>query len=154
MQIAATNRKTLKTWFRNKSTASKTFKEMAVFSTESQRAIQDTHLIPFSALQHYIFCLHQCALIHNEQAWAENYLTTQEKALYERGDSGEQETCKDVRFERAVHALAGKLGICSVLDRVELETKTGSLKPVECKRGKPKPTVRWTKFSFAFKACV
>lgn len=55
------------------------------------------------------------------------------------GDSGEQETCKDVRFERAVHALAGKLGICSVLDRVALETKTGSLKPVECKRGKPKP---------------
>ena len=84
---------------------------MAVFSTESQRAIQDTRLIPFSALQHYIFCLHQCALIHNKQAWAENYLTTQEKALYERGDSGEQETCKDVRFERAVHVLAEKLGI-------------------------------------------
>lgn len=81
MQIAATNRKTLKTWFRNKSTASKTFKEMAVFSTESQRAIQDTRLIPFSALQHYIFCLHQCALIHNEQAWAENYLTAQEKSV-------------------------------------------------------------------------
>ena len=91
----------MKTWFRNKSTASKTFKEMAVFSTESQKTIQDTRLIPSSALQHYIFCLHQCALIHNEQAWAENYLTTQEKALYERGDSGEQETtCKDVRFER------------------------------------------------------
>lgn len=111
MKIAASNRKTLKTWFRNKSTASKTFKEMAVSSTESQRAIQDTRLIPSSALQHYIFCLHQCALIHNEQAWAENYLTTQEKALYERGDSGEQETCKDVRFERAVHVLAEKLGI-------------------------------------------
>lgn len=83
--MAATNRKTLKTWFRNKSTASKTFKKMAVFSTESQRAIQDTHLIPFSALQHYIFCLHQCALIHNEQAWAENYLTAQGKALHECG---------------------------------------------------------------------
>lgn len=54
-------------------------------------------------------------------------------------DSGEQETCKDVRFERAVHVLAGKLGICSVLDRVELETKTGSLEPVEYKRDKPKP---------------
>lgn len=54
-------------------------------------------------------------------------------------DSGEQETCKDVRFERVVHVLAGKLGICSVLDRVELETKTGSLEPVEYKRDKPKP---------------
>ena len=27
------------------------------------------------------------------------------------GDSGELETCKDVRFERAVHAFAEKLGI-------------------------------------------
>ena len=26
-------------------------------------------------------------------------------------DSGEQETCMDVRFERAVHVLAEKLGI-------------------------------------------
>ena len=26
-------------------------------------------------LQHYAFCPRQCALIHNEQAWAENYLT-------------------------------------------------------------------------------
>jgi identified by metaGeneAnnotator len=71
----------LKVWFRNKSTNSKTLKEMAVFSTGSQRAIQDTHLIPFSALQHYSVCLHQCALIHNEQAWAENYLTAQEKSV-------------------------------------------------------------------------
>ena len=68
-------------------------------------------------------------------------MTTQEKALYERGDSGEQETCKNMRFERAVHALAGKLGICSVLDRVELETKTGSLKPVECKNGSDRKSV-------------
>lgn len=81
MQIAATNRKTLKTWFRNKSTASKTFKEMAVSSTESQRAIQNTHLIPLSVPQHYIFCLHQYALIPNEQAWADNYLTAQEKSV-------------------------------------------------------------------------
>lgn len=58
---------------------------MAVFSTESQRAIQDTHLIPPSAPQHYIFCLHQYALIPNEQVWAENYLTAQGKALHECG---------------------------------------------------------------------
>ena len=49
-------------------------------------------LIPLSALQHYAFCPRQCALIHNEQAWAENYLTAQGKALHERVDSGEPET--------------------------------------------------------------
>ena len=51
----------------------------------SLKAIQDTYQIPLFALQHYIFCLHQCALIHNEQAWAENYLTAQGKALHECG---------------------------------------------------------------------
>ena len=32
-------------------------------------------LIPLSALQHLIFCERQCALIHIEQAWAENLFT-------------------------------------------------------------------------------
>jgi len=54
---------------------------MTVFSTGSQRAIQNTHPILLFAPQHYIFCLHQCALIHNEQVWAENYLTAQEKSV-------------------------------------------------------------------------
>ena len=112
---------------------------MAELSTESQRGIQDTRLIPLSALQHYAFCPRQCALIHNEQAWAENYLTAQGKALHERVDSGEPETRKGVRFERTVHVSAEKLGISGVLDLVEVETKTGRLKPVEYKRGKPKP---------------
>ena len=112
---------------------------MTALSTESQGENQDTRLIPLSALQHYAFCPRQCALIHNEQAWAENYLTAQGKALHERVDSGEPETRKGVRFERTVHVSAEKLGISGVLDLVEVETKTGSLKPVEYKRGKPKP---------------
>ena len=44
-----------------------------------------------------------------------------------------------VRFERAVHVLAEKLGIRLRAGLEELEAKTGSLKPVECERGKPKP---------------
>ena len=68
---------------------------MTALLTETQGENQDARLIPLSALQHYAFCPRQCALIHNEQAWAENYL-------------------------------------------VEVDTKTGRLKPVEYKRGKPK----------------
>ena len=112
---------------------------MTALLTETQGENQDTRLIPLSALQHYAFCPRQCALIHNEQAWAENYLTAQGKALHERVDSGEPETRKGVRFERTVHVSAEKLGISGVLDLVEMETKTGRLKPVEYKRGKPKP---------------
>ena len=34
-----------------------------------------TDTIPLSALQHFLYCPRQCALIHNEQAWAENRFT-------------------------------------------------------------------------------
>jgi len=34
-------------------------------------------LLPISALQHLIFCERQCALIHIEQAWAENLYTAE-----------------------------------------------------------------------------
>lgn len=101
---------------------------------------QNTFLIPLSALQHYSFCPRQCALIHNELVWAENYLTAQGNALHERVDSGEPETRKGIRFERSVHVSADKLGISGVLDLVEKDIKTGKLRPIEYKRGKPKPS--------------
>ncbi|HDL2995055.1 TPA: CRISPR-associated protein Cas4, partial [Mannheimia haemolytica] len=99
----------------------------------------DKRSISLSALQHYAFCPRQCALIHNEQVWAENYLTAQGQVLHERVDSGEPETRKGIRFERTVHVAAEKLGISGILDLVERDLKTGELKPVEYKRGKPKP---------------
>ena len=107
--------------------------------------------IPLAALQHYAFCPRQCALIHNEQAWAENFLTAQGRVLHERVDGGEPETRKGVRFERSVHASAEKFGISGVLDMVEHELATGRLKPVEYKRGKPK-TDNWDKIQLCAQA--
>ena len=107
--------------------------------------------IPLSALQHYAFCPRQCALIHNEQVWTENFLTAQGRALHERVDGGEPETRKGVRFERSVHASAEKFGISGVLDMVEHELATGRLKPVEYKRGKPKVGL-WDKIQLCAQA--
>ena len=126
---------------------------MTALLTKTQGENQDMRLISLSALQHYAFCPRQCALIHNEQAWTENYLTAQGKALHERVDSGEPETRKGVRFERTVHVSAEKLGISGVLDLVEVDTKTGRLKPVDTNAASLNPT-RWTKSSFALKVCV
>ena len=95
-------------------------------------------IISLSALQHYAFCPRQCALIHNEQVWAENFLTAQGRVLHERVDSGEPETRKGVRFERSVHVSTERLGVSGILDLVEHELATGALKPVEYKRGRPK----------------
>ena len=100
---------------------------------------RDLPTVSLSALQHYAFCPRQCALIHNEQAWEENYLTAQGRSLHERVDSGEPETRKGVRFERSVHVSAQQLGISGIVDMVEHDLASGSLKPVEYKRGKPKP---------------
>lgn len=100
--------------------------------------MQDEKLIPLSALQHYAFCPRQCALIHNEQVWAENWLTAQGQVLHQRVDRGEPETRKGIRYERGVLVSAESLGITGKLDLVEIELSTGNMKPVEYKRGKPK----------------
>jgi len=43
-----------------------------------------TDLIPISALQHFVFCPRQCALIHIEGAWAENRLTVEGSLMHAR----------------------------------------------------------------------
>jgi CRISPR-associated exonuclease Cas4 len=46
----------------------------------------DTDLLPLSALQHYIYCPRQCALIHVEQQWSENRFTAEGRAQHDRVD--------------------------------------------------------------------
>ncbi|MGV6996704.1 CRISPR-associated protein Cas4 [Desulfovibrio sp. QI0430] len=43
--------------------------------------------IPISALQHYLFCPRQCALIHLEQLWTENVHTAEGRQLHEKAHS-------------------------------------------------------------------
>lgn len=100
--------------------------------------MEDVKLIPLSALQHYAFCPRQCALIHNEQVWADNYLTTQGNQLHQRIDYGKPESRKGVRYERSVKVCAEKLGLTGILDMVEKDLSSGQLTPVEYKRGKSK----------------
>lgn len=100
--------------------------------------MDSSRLIPISALQHYAFCPRQCALIHNEQVWAENYLTAHGQLLHQRVDSGEPETRKGVRYERGLVVSAPLLGLTGKLDLLEKELSSGKLTPVEYKRGKPK----------------
>jgi CRISPR-associated exonuclease Cas4 len=53
--------------------------------------------IMLSAIQHYVFCPRQCALIHVEGYWAENRFTARGKIMHERVDSGENESRQGVR---------------------------------------------------------
>lgn len=48
--------------------------------------------VPLAALQHYLYCPRQCALIHLECAWADNQFTAEGNVFHERADSGMTET--------------------------------------------------------------
>jgi CRISPR-associated exonuclease Cas4 len=95
-------------------------------------------LIPLSALQHYVFCPRQCALIHVEQIWAEDRATEQGRLLHERVDAGGAETRPGVGTERNVALRSWALGVAGRADVVEYIGRPRRPVPVEYKRGKPK----------------
>ncbi len=112
-------------------------------------------LLLLSGIQHMAFCERQWALIHIEQAWAENVRTVEGQHLHERTDDPFlNETRKNIRVVRAMPIVSHKLGLRGVADVVEfqreekylegitiqLEKRRGwwKLYPVEYKRGRPK----------------
>ena len=100
----------------------------------------DDDLIPLSALQHYLYCPRQCALIHLEQQWADNRHTAEGHLLHKRADTPQAERRRGVRTVTAMPLLALELGITGKADVVEFQgTETGECAfPVEYKRGRPK----------------
>jgi CRISPR-associated exonuclease Cas4 len=101
--------------------------------------VGDDDYIALSALQHYAYCPRQCALIHIEQAWSENFWTAEGRLLHERVDNGESEQRGNVRTERSVAVISHRLHIKGKLDLLEIKGKPPyEYFPVEYKRGKPK----------------
>ena len=109
----------------------------------------EADLIPISALQHLAFCERQCALIHIEQAWAENRLTAEGRVLHERVHNAGSESRPDARVVRGLRIRSRRLGLSGVADVVEFHPDpngvpvpglrgTWRLFPVEYKRGRPK----------------
>lgn len=100
---------------------------------------QDT--IPLSALQHYLYCPRQCALIHVEQAWAENQYTAEGRVLHEATSAAGTEKRRGVRVVTAMPLASKRLGVSGIADLVEMHKEgDGRWRPfaVEYKRGKPK----------------
>ncbi len=108
-----------------------------------------------SGIQHMAFCERQWALIHVEQQWQENRLTTEGKHLHEHADNPfENDTRKEVRTTRGVAISSLRLGLRGIADVVQyirddslstnesvtLPGRDGRWKivPVEYKHGKPK----------------
>lgn len=102
--------------------------------------MDDDDLIPLSALQHYLYCPRQCALIHIEQLWAENRHTAEGRLLHARADEPKTEQRHDVRTATAMPLVNQTLGIVGVADVVEFHQvgEEERIYPVEYKRGRPK----------------
>jgi CRISPR-associated exonuclease Cas4 len=102
---------------------------------------EDDDYLPLSGLQHLLFCERQCALIHVEQIWADNGLTTQGELLHERVDLPALEQRPGVRIERAVPLRSDRLRLIGKADVVEFHAVPGQPGrwqpfPVEYKRGR------------------
>lgn len=96
--------------------------------------------IPISALQHYVFCPRQFALIHTERLWQENALTAFGKIEHARVESAQASVRGGLREERSLHLISEEWGIHGVSDVVEYErTDDGwRVTPIEYKHGSPK----------------
>lgn len=103
--------------------------------------LSEADLVPLSALQHYMFCPRQCALIHVEQMWVESGLTAEGRILHAKVDAGGMETRRDVKRAFGLPIRCLRLGLVGKADVVEFHRQAGSgwaPYPVEHKRGRRK----------------
>lgn len=110
-------------------------------------------LIPLSALQHLLYCERRAALVHVEQAWADNVYTVEGSYMHDRTDQAGTERRGNLILCRGLHIRSMKLGLSGRADVVEFHLITdpdGSFEgvclpghdglwapfPVEYKRGR------------------
>ena len=104
----------------------------------------DDELIPISALQHFVFCSRQCALIHIERLWADNRYTVEGHQLHAKAHqpagrkySPRGEIVDGKRIVRSLWLVSRRHGLVGQADVVEI-SGDGTVTPVEYKRGRPK----------------
>jgi len=98
-------------------------------------------LIQLSALQHFMFCERQCALIHIEQLWSENLFTAEGRIMHDKVDTANREVRGKVRIDYGVPLRSLRLGLIGKADVVEFHKMDDGKWipfPVEYKRGKSK----------------
>lgn len=68
----------------------------------------ETIVIPISAIEHFVYCPRQCALIHCDGVWAAHAHTVRGSRVHRRVDSGK------ARRERGKHVLRA-IPICATV---------------------------------------
>lgn len=106
--------------------------------------------LPLSGIQHFAFCKRQWALIHIEQQWNDNFLTTSGSLEHERAhDYQKSESRGNTLIMRDLRVFSRRLGLTGACDVVEFRRQDDGVPihgrtglwvpyPVEYKHGSPK----------------
>ena len=104
--------------------------------------MSDADLIALSALQHFLFCPRQCALIHIEQAWAENAATAEGQVAHERVHANASEVRRGLRTVTGMPLRSDRLGVTGIADVVELHRAPHGWQPYPVRRPEVNVTSR------------
>ena len=103
-----------------------------------------------SALQHFVFCRRQWALIHVEQLWKDNVRTVEGNLMHQRAHDEKQiEKRPGLITMRGLRVHSRRLNVTGICDVVEFRQQEDGISlpgyeghwqpyPVEYKRGRPK----------------
>ena len=90
-------------------------------------------VVPISAIEHFVYCPRQCALIHCDGVWNDNAHTVRGTRAHRRVDSGQHRRERGRQVLRAIPLWSEALGLSGRADAVEMER--GAVRPVEYKSG-------------------
>lgn len=91
-------------------------------------------VVLLSALEHFMYCPRQCALIHVDGLWADNAHTVAGTRAHRRVDAAPSRTERGRRVLRGVPLYSEVHGLSGRADAVEVEPD-GTYRPVEYKSG-------------------
>lgn len=90
-------------------------------------------VVQISAIEHFVYCPRQCALIHCDGVWSDNAHTVRGGRAHRRVDSGEHRQERGKQVLRAIPLWSEELGLSGRADAVEVEGD--AVRPVEYKAG-------------------
>ena len=90
-------------------------------------------VVPISAIEHFVYCPRQCALIHCDGVWSDNAHTVRGSHAHRRVDSGHHRVERGRQVLRAIPLWSETLGLTGRADAVEIDAD--GVRPVEYKSG-------------------
>ena len=90
-------------------------------------------VIPISAIEHFVYCPRQCALIHCDGVWTDNAHTVRGTRAHRRVDSGRSRRERQKLVLRGIPLWSERMGLSGRADAVEIDRDR--VRPVEYKSG-------------------